>query len=258
MPKQILFLTLICLAGYMLYLPIPFSSHIFVPPWSTTDQHFFVLGSDGFGRDLGALLTQGLFVSLSTGLIATLCAGCMGLLLGLLAAISERQGDHFILRLIELKLSVPTLLIALLAHITFGQSFLTLTIAMGLSGWASLALMVRTISKGEVQKNYYVAAKLLGIHPFRIIVTHLLPNCLPALLPFLTYRFAYFIMLESSLSFLGLGLPQSKPSLGLLMNQGIDDMLSGRYWVAFFPAVLLSIVIVCLHGTADRLMNDRK
>lgn len=232
--------------------PTPFA---FLPPGSFTSDTTFLLGTDAYGRDLFLLLAKGLCLSLLTGAIACLIAGLIGLSMGLVSALYGGRIDLVLVRLIQLKLSIPTLLIALLAHITFGQSLLTLSVAMGISGWAYLALMARSIAKTEANKTYTHAAQLLGLSPLHLVRVHLLPNCLPPLLPFLTYRFAHFIMLESALSFLGLGLPQFTPSLGHLMNEGMDYMLTGTYWVALFPALLLSVVLVTIHATADRLLR---
>ena len=215
----------------------------------------FWLGSDGQGRDILSGIFYGLRISLTVGLASTLCALLIGLALGLAAAYFGGRTDAVIMRLVDIQLSFPSILIALILLALLGQGIGKTIFALIMVQWAYYARTVRSTALVERHKEYIEAARCLALPPARIVLRHLLPNCLPPLLVIAAVQVAAAIALEATLSYLGIGVPITEPSLGLLIKNGFDYMLSGKYWISFFPGVALVLTIVSINLVADQLRD---
>jgi peptide/nickel transport system permease protein len=227
-----------------------------LPPGSRSDDGLtFWLGSDDQGRDILSGIFYGLRISLMVGVSSTLCAVLIGLVLGLAAAYRGGRTDAAIMRLVDIQLSFPAILIALILLALLGQGIGKTIFALIMVQWAYYARTVRSTALIERSKEYIEAARCLALPPARIVFRHLLPNCLPPLMVIATVQVAAAIALEATLSYLGIGVPITEPSLGLLIKNGFDYMLSGKYWISFFPGIALVLTIVSINLVADRLRD---
>ena len=213
------------------------------------------LGTDDQGRDMLSAILYGLRISLGVGATATLLALCIGLTMGLTAAYLGGRLESLIMRIVDIQLSFPAILIALILIAVLGQGVGKVVAALVTIQWAYYARTVRGAALVEKRKEYVEAARCLALSPARIVFRHLLPNCLPPLLVVATVQVASAIALEATLSFLGLGLPITEPSLGLLIANGYQYLLSGKYWISFFPGVALLLTIVSINLVADQLRD---
>ncbi|HEY2967963.1 MAG TPA: ABC transporter permease [Casimicrobiaceae bacterium] len=226
-----------------------------LPPGATTGGGTFWLGTDDQGRDMLSAIFYGLRISLTVGVVSTVIALALGLALGLAAAYFGGRTETVIMRIADIQLSFPAILIALILLAVLGQGMLKIIAALVTVQWAYYARTVRSAALVEKRKEYIEAARCLALPPSRIVFRHLLPNCLPPLIVVATVQVAAAIALEATLSFLGLGLPITEPSLGLLIANGYQYLLSGKYWISFFPGVALLITIVSINLVADQLRD---
>ena len=227
-----------------------------MPPGSKSGGGLtFWLGSDGQGRDILSAIFYGLRISLGVGAASTLCALAIGLAMGLCAAYIGGRTDSLIMRLVDIQLSFPSILIALVLLALLGQGVGKTIVALIAVQWAYYARTVRGTALVERGKEYIEAATCLALPPARIVLRHLLPNCLPPLIVIATVQMAAAIALEATLSYLGIGVPITEPSLGLLIKNGFDYMLSGDYWISFFPGIALVLTIVSINLVADQLRD---
>jgi peptide/nickel transport system permease protein len=227
-----------------------------LPPGSkSADGQTFLIGSDEQGRDLWSAILYGLRISLGVGVISTLLAVSLGLVVGLVAAYRGGRWDSVIMRIVDIQLSFPAILIALILLAMLGQGIGKIIAALVTVQWAYYARTVRGAALAEISKDYIAAAQGLALSPARVVFRHLLPNCLPPLIVVASVQVAHAIALEATLSFLGLGLPITEPSLGLLIANGYQYLLSGKYWVSFFPGVALLLTIVSINLVADQLRD---
>jgi peptide/nickel transport system permease protein len=215
----------------------------------------FLLGTDDQGRDMLSAIFYGLRISLGVGAMSGFIALCLGTCIGLTAAYFGGRVDTLIMRLVDLQLSFPAILIALILLAILGKGVDKIIIALIAVQWAYYARTVRGSALVERNKDYIEAAQCLAISNRRIVFRHLMPNVLPPLIVVGTVQVAHAILLESTLSFLGIGLPVTKPSLGLLIANGFEYMLSGKYWISFFPGVALLITIVSINLVGDQLRD---
>jgi peptide/nickel transport system permease protein len=227
-----------------------------LPPGSASPTGgTFWLGTDDQGRDMLSAIFYGLRISLSVGVIATVVALAIGLTLGLVAAYFGGRTETVIMRIADIQLSFPAILIALILLAVLGQGMFKIIAALVTVQWAYYARTVRSAALVEKRKEYIEAARCLALAPPRIVFRHLLPNCLPPLIVVATVQVAAAIALEATLSFLGLGLPITEPSLGLLIANGYQYLLSGKYWISFFPGVALLLTIVSINLVADQMRD---
>ncbi|MBE0612618.1 MAG: ABC transporter permease [Burkholderiales bacterium] len=227
-----------------------------LPPGSRSGAGLtFWLGSDGQGRDILSGIFYGLRISLMVGVASTACAVIVGLSMGLCAAYFGGRTDSLIMRIVDIQLSFPSILIALILLALLGQGVGKTIFALIMVQWAYYARTVRGTALIERGKEYIEAATCLALPPARIVFRHLLPNCLPPLIVIATVQVAAAIALEATLSYLGIGVPITEPSLGLLIKNGFDYMLSGKYWISFFPGIALVLTIVSINLVADRLRD---
>lgn len=215
----------------------------------------FWLGSDDQGRDMLSAILYGTRISLWIGFCSSLLALLIGTVFGILSAWNGGRIDAFIMRIVDIQLSFPPILIALILLTLFGQGADKIIFALVLTQWAYYTRAVRGNALVEMRRNYIAAAQTLALSRSRIMFRHLLPNCLSSLIVVATLRVAYAIMLEATLSFLGIGLPVTQPSLGLLIANGFDYLLSGNYWISLFPGVVLLLLIIAINLLGDALRD---
>ena len=213
------------------------------------------LGTDDQGRDMLSGIMYGLRISLLVGVGSAVLAAAVGATLGLLAAYVGGKTDTVIMRLVDLQLSFPAILAALMILAFLGKGIMNVVFAIVVVEWAYYARTVRGNALVERQREYIEAARCLALPPRRILFGHLLPNCLPPLIVVATLQIARAIALEATLSFLGLGVPITEPSLGLLISNGYEYMLSGKYWISFYPGIALLVTIVAINLVGDQLRD---
>jgi peptide/nickel transport system permease protein len=213
------------------------------------------LGTDGQGRDMLSAIMYGLRTSLAVGVVSCFFAMMIGLGLGMIAAFFGGRTETIIMRIVDLQLSFPTILVALMLLAILGSGVEKVMLALIIVQWAYFARTARSVALVERGKEYMEAAQCLALSKTRVIFRHLLPNCLPPIIVVATVQVANAIALEATLSFLGIGLPVTEPSLGLLISNGFEFMLSGRYWISVYPGVALLITIIAINLVGDRLRD---
>lgn len=213
------------------------------------------LGTDDQGRDMLSGIMYGLRISLTVGAGSALIACLVGASLGMLAAYAGGRTDSVIMRFVDLQLSFPAILAALMILAFLGKGVLNVVIAIVVVEWAYYARTVRGTALVERRREYIEAAQCLALPTHRVIFRHLMPNCLPPLIVVGTMQIARAIALEATLSFLGLGVPITEPSLGLLIANGYEYMLSGKYWISFYPGIALLVTIVSINLVGDQLRD---
>ncbi|MDQ2067943.1 ABC transporter permease [Xinfangfangia sp. CPCC 101601] len=227
-----------------------------LPPGSTGGMgQVFMLGTDDQGRDVWSSILYGLRTSLAVGAASAFIAFGIGCIVGLIAAYAGGLTDTLIMRLVELQLSFPAILIAMILVAVLGQGTDKIILALVAVQWAYYARTIRGLALVEKGREYIEATHVLGFSHFRIVLRHLLPNCIPPLIVIVTMQVASAIALEATLSFLGIGLPLTEPSLGQQIANGYGYMQAGRYWLSIFPGVALLFTIVSLNLVGDHLRD---
>ncbi|MBL8834237.1 MAG: ABC transporter permease [Rhodospirillales bacterium] len=214
------------------------------------------LGTDAQGRDLLSAILYGLRVSLQVGLAAGTFAFVVGASLGAIAAFAGGRVEMLIMRFIDLQLSFPAILLALVLVAVLGPGKWQLIAALVTAQYAYFARTAHGAASAERSKDYVVAALSTPLSAKRVVFRHILPNCLPPLIVVATVQVANSIALEATLSFLGLGLPVTEPSLGMLIANGFQYMLSGRYWISIYPGVALIVLIVAINLVGDQIRDQ--
>ena len=212
-----------------------------------------LLGTDGAGRDVLSAILWGLRTSLIVVISSAAIALILGLIVGLAAAFYGGRLDAFLMRVVDIQLSFPAILVALVLLALLGKGIDKVIIALAVVQWAVYARTVRATAMVESAKEYIEAAKCLGLSDARIIFKHLLPNSLSSLIVLATLQTAHSITIEATLSFLGVGVPITEPSLGSLIANGFDFILSGAYWITFFPGLMLLATVAAINIFGDQL-----
>jgi peptide/nickel transport system permease protein len=223
--------------------------------WADRPGQKHTLGTDSQGRDMLAAIIYGLRTSLVVGVTSTGIAAMLGLFLGLMAGYFGGRIDALVMRVADIQLSFPAILIALILLSVLGQGVGKIIAALVAVQWAYYARTTRSAALVERSKEYIEAARMQGLSTMRILFRHLMPNCLPPVIVVAALQVAAAISLEATLSFLGLGLPLTEPSLGLLIANGFQHMLSGKYWISFFPGMALLLLIMSINLVADQLRD---
>jgi len=235
------------------------------PSWEANGRATFFLGTDPNGRDMLSAIMFGARLSLLVGLASVAFAMILGVGLGLVAGYVGGKVDAFIMRVADVQLSFPAILIALLIY-GVARAFLprgmhdqmavfVLILAIGLSNWVQYARTVRGSTMVEKSKEYIQAARVIGIAPSGIMARHLLPNVLGPVLVLATINIATAILTEATLSFLGVGVPPTEPSLGTLIRVGNEFLFSGEWWITIFPGVALVILVLSINLLGDWLRD---
>lgn len=234
------------------------------PAWLEEGTRSYLLGTDDQGRDILSALMYGARISLVVGAVSVLLSMVIGVGLGLLAGFRGGWVDGFLMRLCDVMLSFPPILVALLiagvgramfpnAHDTVAFGVLILSIT--LTGWVQYARTVRGSTLVERNKEYVQAARVTGVAPLRIMVRHVLPNVLGPVLVLATIHVATAIITEATLSFLGVGVPPTSPSLGTLIRVGNDYLFSGEWWITIFPGLMLITIALSVNLLGDWLRD---
>ena len=238
----------------------------FTPPaWTDKGSAKYLLGTDDQGRDVLSTIMYGARISLGVGLAAVLFSATLGVSLGLLSGYFGGRLDAFIMRVADIQLSFPAILIALLidgvARIALPRDMhdqlavYVLVLAIGVSGWVQYARTVRGSTLVEKNKEYVQAARVIGRHPLAILLHHVLPNVMGPVLVIGTIHIATAIITEATLSFLGVGVPPTQPSLGTLIRIGNDFLFSGEWWITVFPGLALIVLVLSVNLLGDWLRD---
>ncbi|MGH8708225.1 MAG: ABC transporter permease [Burkholderiales bacterium] len=238
----------------------------FTPPaWTAGGSSRYLLGTDDQGRDILSTLMYGARISLGVGLAAVLFSAALGVSLGLLSGYLGGRLDAFIMRVADIQLSFPAILIALLidgvARVALPRELhdqlavYVLVLAIGVSGWVQYARTVRGSTLVEKSKEYVQAARVIGRHPVAIMLRHVLPNVTGPVLVIATIHVATAIITEATLSFLGVGVPPTQPSLGTLVRIGNDFLISGEWWITVFPGLALVVLVLAVNLLGDWLRD---
>ncbi|HWK69356.1 ABC transporter permease [Pollutimonas sp. M17] len=237
-----------------------------IPPiWSADGDSRFLLGTDDQGRDMLSAILYGSRISLLVGLASVLFSLVVGVSLGLISGYAGGRVDSVIMRIADVQLSFPAILIALLIdgiargllprHLHDSLSLYVLIFAIGISGWVQYARTVRGATMVERNKEYVQAARLIGMRPFTILRRHILPNVLGPVLVIATIHLAVAIITEATLSFLGVGIPPTTPSLGTLIRIGNSYLFSGDWWISIFPGIALVLLALSVNLLGDWLRD---
>ena len=211
---------------------------------------------DGQGRDVWASILYGARISLFIGLVAMVASCVIGTLLGLIAGFYGGIVDSVIMRIADIQLSFPSILIALFLMSAVGTGIDKVLIALTAVGWVVYARTVRGSTLSEIEKEYVQAAKVAGLPNHKIIRKHVLPNVLTPLIVIATIQVGTFVLIEASLSFLGVGVPITQPSLGLLIKNGFDVLFSGLWWTSVFPGVAIMMLVFGINLFGDFLRDE--
>lgn len=235
------------------------------PAWEDSGLSTYLLGTDSQGRDLLSSLMYGTRISLLIGFASVFLSMIVGITLGLIAGYAGGRIDAFIMRVADVQLSFPAILIALLidgvARAAVPQNMLdviafpVLIGAIALAGWPQYARTVRGSALVEKNKEYVQAAKVIGVSGPRIMFNHVLPNVLGPVLVLATVHLATAIITEATLSFLGVGVPPTSPSLGTLIRVGNDFLFSGEWWITIFPGLVLILLVLSVNLLGDWLRD---
>lgn len=238
----------------------------FMPPaWESAGMAKFPLGTDDQGRDLLSAIMYGLRTSLLVGFLAVIFAMVLGIALGLIAGYVGGAVDSIIMRVADVQLSFPAILVAMLIdgvtrsllgnEMRDTSALVVLIVAIGLSYWVQYARTVRGSVLVEKNKEYVQAARVIGLSSTLIAIRHVLPNVLGPVLVIATINLALAIITEATLSFLGVGLPATQPSLGTLINTGQKFLFSGEWWITIFPGITLAVLVLAVNLLGDWLRD---
>ena len=234
------------------------------PAWMENGSARYLLGTDDQGRDILSALMYGARISLVVGIVSVLISVVVGVLLGLIAGFKGGWIDAFLMRLCDVMLSFPAILVALLIagvgramfpNANESLAFGVLIVAISLTGWVQYARTVRGSTMVERGKEYVQAARVTGVAPWRIMLKHVLPNVTGPVLVLATIHVATAIITEATLSFLGVGVPPTSPSLGTLIRVGNDYLFSGEWWITIFPGVMLVLIALSVNLLGDWLRD---
>ncbi len=229
----------------------------YTPPiWMEGGDPAFILGTDEQGRDMLSAIVYGSRISLFISVIVVALSCVFGTVLGLIAGYFGGRLDSILMRIVDIQLSFPAMLVALFIMAAFGRGFGKLVAALTIVGWVLYARTVRSSVLVEKKKEYVDAARLIGLSPFPIIVRHVLPNVLTPLIVIATIQVGTVILTEATLSYLGVGVPVTRPSLGLLVKNGYDVLFSGLWWSSVFPGMFIMLLVFGINLLGDFLRDE--
>jgi peptide/nickel transport system permease protein len=235
------------------------------PAWLENGDMRFALGTDAQGRDMLSTILYGTRISLMIGICAVLLQAFLGISIGLISGYFGGRLDNFLMRVADIQLSFSTLMVAIIVLAVFQGLFgtelyerlaiLMLILVIGIAEWPQCARTVRASVLAEKKKEYVDAVRVIGLNPLRIMFRHILPNTLSPILVISTVQIANAIVSEAALSFLGLGMPVTKPSLGSLINSGFEFIFSGSWWITIIPGIVLVILVLVMNLLGDWLRD---
>ncbi|KEQ18663.1 ABC transporter permease [Endozoicomonas numazuensis] len=235
------------------------------PAWSEEGDERFLLGTDSQGRDMLSTILYGARISIAIGFFAVILQALLGIVIGLTAGYVGGRVDNFLMRMADIQLSFSTMMVAIVVLALFQASFGSelysklamwmLILVIGIAEWPQYARTIRASVLAEKKKEYVEAAKVMGFGPGRIMFRHILPNCLSPILVISTVQIANAIISEAALSFLGLGMPVSEPSLGSLISSGFEYIFSGSWWITVIPGVVLVTLVLVINLLGDWLRD---
>ena len=228
-----------------------------LPPGSTNmdETMTYWLGTDGQARDVLSAILYGLRISLFVGLVSVSVAFIIGAAVGLISAYFGGRIEALCMRIVDIQLSFPSILLALVLLAVLGKGVDKVIYALIAVQWAYFARAARGAAIVERNKEYVEAARCMSLSWHRILWRHVFPNCIPPLMVIATIDLAHAIALEATLSFLGVGVPVTEPSLGMLISNGFEFLMSGSYWISFFPGIALATVVVAINLVGDHLRD---
>jgi peptide/nickel transport system permease protein len=224
------------------------------PMWAQGGSSRHPLGTDTLGRDVLSRLLHGARISLTVGLAAVLVAGVVGVGLGLVAGYRGGWADDLLMRLGDIQLAFPVLLLGVAVIAVLGASLINMILVLGASGWVTYARIARGETLSLKERDFVAAARALGAPARHVVVRHLLPNVLPSLMVVATFSVARTIIAEASLSFLGLGLPPPAPSWGAMLDEGRNYVTTG-WWLALFPGLAILLLVLAINLCGDWLRD---
>ncbi len=216
----------------------------------------FILGTDQQGRDILSTIVYGSRVSLFIGIVGTLLTCAIGVTLGLISGYFGGKIDALIMRIADVQLSFPTMLIAIFLMSLLGRGIANILISLALVGWVRYARIVRGEVLSVKKQEYIEATKVIGLPNFRIIAKHVLPNVITSIIVLSTMQVGSFILTEATLSFLGLGVPVTRPSLGMICSDGYQVLFSGLWWVSIFPGLYIMLIVFGINLLGDFLRDE--
>ena len=259
----VLLVVLIALVGPQFTVQNPYNmaelnlGDAYKPPfWMEGGDPRFLLGTDQQGRDMVSAMVYGSRVSLVIGLLGTLMASGIGIVLGLASGYFGGKVDALIMRFADVQLSFPSMLIALFLMSMLGRSIANILLSLMLVGWVRYARTVRGETLRVKKCEYIEATHVIGLPDWRILDTHVLPNVFASIVVLSTIQVGGFILTEATLSFLGLGVPISRPSLGMLCNDGFTVLYSGLWWVSILPGLYIMIIVFGINLLGDFLRDE--
>ncbi|MEQ8832798.1 MAG: ABC transporter permease [Alphaproteobacteria bacterium] len=241
------------------------SMSLLPPAWEEWGDASYPLGSDSQGRDLLSAILFGMRISILVGVLSIAVSVFVGVLVGLVAGAAGGWVDAVLMRVADIQLALPAILVALLidgaARATLSvdsQETLAIPVlvfAIALSGWVQYARAVRAATMVEMQRDYVASARLIGVRRLRLVLRHVLPNAVGSVFVLATVHLATAIVTEATLSFLGVGMPPTVPSLGTLIRNGYDFLFSGEWWIAIFPGLSLAVLVLAVNLLGDWLRD---
>ncbi|MEC9264890.1 MAG: ABC transporter permease [Pseudomonadota bacterium] len=241
------------------------SMSLLPPAWEEWGDASYPLGSDSQGRDLLSAILFGMRISILVGVLSIAVSVFVGVLVGLVAGAAGGWVDAVLMRVADIQLALPAILVALLID---GAARATLSVdsqeklaipvlvfAIALSGWVQYARAVRAATMVEMQRDYVASARLIGVRKLRLVLRHVLPNAVGSVFVLATVHLATAIVTEATLSFLGVGMPPTVPSLGTLIRNGYDFLFSGEWWIAIFPGLSLAVLVLAVNLLGDWLRD---
>jgi len=225
------------------------------PIWHERGRAPHYLGTDRLGRDVLSNIIYGLRISFTVGFLSVSLSLLIGLTLGLIAGYKRGYWESFIMRAVDIKLSLPLIMVAICFMVVFGQGLWKMILVLAIHDWVSYARTVRGSVLSLREKEYVEAAEALGLNPGTIIIKHLLFNALTPILVLTAVQVPRVILLEATLSFLGVGVPIGTPSIGMAISRGYEVLFSGSWWPSIFPGLALVLLVGCINVIADWLRD---
>ncbi len=223
--------------------------------WSSEGSSTYILGTDSLGRDILSRIIYGAQISLLVGLTAVALAGAIGITLGLISGYYGRFVDDFIMRIADIQLAIPFILLAIAILAVLGQGLQNVILTLGIANWVTYGRVVRGQVLSWKEKEFVEAARSIGARDMSIMLKHILPNTFASIIVIGSFAVAATILAEAALSFLGLGVPPEIPTWGGMVNRGRDNILTGEWWIYTFPGLAIMLTVLGVNVIGDWLRD---